>query len=383
MVRLYGKTFSRRQLLRRIGSLDQVGGVKLAELSDGAERGVRAAFVRTGSGLYFTVLLDRGMDISRAEYNGIPLGWRGPTGDLAPQFFEPQGTGWLRGFFGGLLTTCGLTYLGAPTVDEGEELGLHGRISYIPASNVYAGGYWEGDDYWIVVKGRLREVSMFGPNIVLEREIRAKLGSRKIHICDRVVNEGWRRQPLMILYHFNIGWPLVDENARLVSTSVAYVPRDGDAWVKHEEYDLFEPPTPGFRERVYFHIAGVDGEGYAYAGILNEHLGAEGLGIYIKYPGNSLSRLVEWKMNGEGEYVVGVEPANCLVMGRDKEREWGTLEYLEPGESREFRLEVGVLACRKEMEEFKRRVEAVTGGKRPKLLKSIGEYINTLKRIHS
>ncbi len=92
-------------------------GIRPVTLADGPERGVRAADVRTGDGLNFTVLLDRGMDIGPAEYRGIPLAWISPTGPISPAFYDPRGIGWLRTFHGGLLTTCGLTQTGVPNVD--------------------------------------------------------------------------------------------------------------------------------------------------------------------------------------------------------------------------------------------------------------------------
>jgi len=371
MVLLFGRHFKRAELLRYIGSIDQLGGVQLLEIIDGPGKGVRVALVRTGE-ISFLVALDRSMDIANAEYKGTPIGWISHTGIVAPQFFEPEGYGWLRGFFGGLLTTCGLTYVGAPTVDLGEELGLHGRISYAPARFVRAGGEWQGDEYIIYIEGEVRESKVFGPNIVLRRRIETRLGSRKIHIHDVVTNEGWNREPFMILYHFNIGFPIVDSGSRLVLTSTKYVPRDEEAWKEVEKFDVFQEPTKGFKERVYFHDLAIDEKGFSYSGIINEKLG---LGVYIKFKKIELNRFIEWKMNAEGHYVVGMEPANCLVMGRDKERDWGTLQYLEPQESREFDLEFGVLVGKNELENFIKKVNLIIEGKRPRLIRSIEDFI--------
>jgi len=375
MVRIFGKEYSRKELLRRVGDIYQIGGVKFMQYTDGPEKGVRAIEIRTGTGFRFIVLPDRGLDISHAEYNGIPLNWRSPTGDVAPEFYDPRGLEWLRGFFGGLLVTCGLTQVGVPTVDNGEELGLHGRYSYIPARNVYADGYWEGDEYYIVVRGKVREARVFGPNIVLEREISTKISERRLFIKDRVINEGWDSHPLMILYHFNIGWPVVDEGAKLVLTSKAYVPRDKDAWVEPEKYDTFTEPTKGFKERVYFHLMTGDEQGYAYAGILNWNLE---MGVYAKFKVSQLNRMIEWKMMGEGLYVVGIEPSNCFVLGRRKERELGTLEFLKPGEDKILEIEFGVLLGN-ELKEFEDTVNRVTGGRRPDLVKTLDEFVNLLK----
>ncbi|MEK6571380.1 MAG: DUF4432 family protein, partial [Bacteroidota bacterium] len=176
MPTLYGKSYKREELLKRVGNVSQVGGVTLCTLQDGPEAGVRAAEFRTGSGLGFVVLLDRGMDISRAEFQGASLAWRSAAGDVHPTFYEPEGLGWLRTFEGGLVTTCGLTYLGAPCVDEGRELGLHGRISHIPARSVASGGEWTGDEYTMYVEGEMRESVVFAENVLMRRRIEAKLG---------------------------------------------------------------------------------------------------------------------------------------------------------------------------------------------------------------
>jgi len=378
LVYLYGRLFKREDLLKYIGSINQVGGIKLIEAENGIERGVRVVSMKTGE-VDLRIVVDRGLDIANAEYKGIPLAWISPTGFIAPSFFEPEGFGWLRGFFGGLLTTCGLTYLGAPTVDMGEELGLHGRISDIPAELTRVEGYWHGDDYIMVVEGICREARVFGPNLILKRKFESKLGTRTVVIEDLVVNEGWNVQPLMVLYHLNFGFPLVDEYAYLVSTSTLYVPRDKDAEDEAEKYDRFQSPTKDFREKVYFHDMAVDSNGYAYAGIVNEKL-MDGLGVYIKYRKSELNRFIEWKMMGEGTYVVGLEPANCLVLGRDKERKWSTLQFIQPGEKRRFVIEINVLTGSDEISKFLEKVYSITGRVKPKMLKSVEEFIEATKQ---
>ncbi|MBS7611375.1 aldose 1-epimerase family protein [Candidatus Bathyarchaeota archaeon] len=341
------------------------------------ERDVRVVSMKTGEvDLY--IIVDRGLDIANAEYKGVPLAWISPTGFIAPSFFEPESFGWLRGFFGGLLTTCGLTYLGAPTVDMGERLGLHGRISYIPAKLTRIEGYWDGEDYIMVVEGSCREARVFGSNLVLKRKIESKLGSKTVLIEDLVVNEGWGAQPLMILYHFNFGFPLVDENAYLISTSKLYVPRDRDAEEEAEKYDRFQHPTGGFREKVYFHDMAVDDDGYVYAAIVNEKL-MDGLGVYVKYRKRELNRFIEWKMMGEGTYVVGLEPANCLVLGRDRERKWSTLQFIQPGEERKFTVEFNVLTGLEEVGKFLEKIYSITREAKPKMLKSVEEFVNATK----
>ena len=215
MPQLWGREWSREELERRVGDLSQIAGVRLVELADGKERGVRAAEIKTGSGLSCTVLIDRGLDISTAEYNGKALAWRSMTQDAHPAFFEPEGLGWLRTFYGGLLVTCGMTYAGAPGEDQGQSYGLHGRVSHLPARNVYADAAWEGDRYRVWVRGKCQESVVFSENLLLTREVSAYLGESRLFVYDVVENVGHARTEHMYLYHINIGQPLASPLGRL------------------------------------------------------------------------------------------------------------------------------------------------------------------------
>ena len=103
-------------------------------------RGIRIADVDNGSGLRFAVLLDRGMDIGDASFNGVPFAYQSPVGMVHPPYFEPDGYRWLRSFGGGLMTGCGLRNVGNPEVEEGMCVtgpqGLHGRLSNTPAEDI-------------------------------------------------------------------------------------------------------------------------------------------------------------------------------------------------------------------------------------------------------
>ncbi len=353
MVNLFGKKWSPEDLRTRVGQMEQIAGVREYELASGNEKGVEAIDFWTGTGLRFTVLPGRGMDISSASYQGQSLCWRSSTGDVAGSFFEPQGLGWLRVFFAGMLTTCGMTYVGAPAVDNGEELGLHGRISNIPAKNVNAWTQWIDGEYVLKAIGAVREAAVFGPNIVCTRTITAKMGENQLTIHDVYENEGFRTQPFMILYHFNAGFPAVDDGSVLVCPSETWKPRDDTAADGIESAKEFHAPTEAYKEKVYFHDMKPDDSGKVHVAIINKaHNNGEGFGVYLKYNKEELPYFIQWKMMGQGEYVVGIEPGNCLVDGRPKEREAGRLQSIKPGERREVTIEVGALSGRQTIAEF-------------------------------
>lgn len=355
MAEIFGKKYTREELTRLTGDISQIAGMKEYELLEGKGRGVRALDVWTGTGFFFTVLLDRGMDISEARYCGKSLCWRSSTGDVHPHAFDSRGLGWLRSFFGGLLTTCGLTYCGAPCQDEGEDLGLHGRVSHIPADRVCLDEEWREDGYILSVKGKMRESVIFGENMVLIRRITTRLGESKLWIHDVVENQGFRRSPFMILYHINGGFPAVAEGARLISPTTGVKPRDHEAEIGKEDYHKFTAPIPGFKEKVYYHEMKEDASGLVHCALVNEDFEG-GFGFYVTYKKSQLPKFIEWKMMGESDYVVGMEPANCGVEGRDKERQRGTLKFLEPGEKKEFDLEIGVLDGKEAIKKFEKLV---------------------------
>lgn len=103
----------------------------------------------------------------------------------------------------------------------------------------------------------------------------------------------------------------------------------------------FQVPTQGFNEQVFQHAVEPDADGEIHVELKNPKLG---LGPRWTYSPEELPHLYEWKMMGQGTYVLGVEPANCLGMhGRADARANGQLIFLEPGESREYHLELEVV----------------------------------------
>jgi len=356
---IFGKKYSKAEILKKVGDISQIAGIKLSELKEGNEKGVDIAEMRSGSGFRATILLGRGMDIGYAEYRGTPLCFRSGVGDANASFFEPEGKGWLRTYYGGMMITCGLTYLGAPCEDQGKRLGLHGRISHIPAKNICADAEWKGEDYVLTLKGKIREMQVFGENLLLTRTITMKFGESRLMVHDTVENMGHEKTEHMILYHCNVGFPVLDDGAELVSPTLHAVPGDEEAIKEKEKYARFSSPIKGYVEKVYMHKVKPDSKGLVSCATVNRKFNnGKGIGFYIQYPAKELPVLTEWKMMGEGLYVVGMEPGNAFVAGRDKARADGSLQFLKPGEKREYHLELGVLESNKEIDAFEKQVKS-------------------------
>ncbi len=338
-MQLYGRTWTKREIEARVGRMEQIGGVRRMQLTEGPEAGTEQIQVRTGAGLTYYVTPSRGMDISLAEFCDAPISWQSANGDAHPAYYQASGNEWLRTASGGLLMTCGLMQVGASCEDNGVPLGLHGRAHHTPARQVCAKGEWVGDEYELSVSGVVEETSIFGGYLRLIREIRSVLGENRIMIRDRVENAGFQTCPHMLLYHCNFGFPLMSENSRLHISGNTVVSQDKE--VTTEDYDKWHAPIDDFQESVYYHSMDTP---YGYAQIENPTFPIgpamhTGLRVRLGWKTDTLPQLVQWKMPGAGTHVLGLEPANCLVEGRAAERERGTLVHLEPGECRQYELE--------------------------------------------
>jgi len=335
---LWNKTYTKTELLKHIGDISAVCGVRRAILDDGPGRGMRVFDVDTGSGLQFTVLPDRGMDISLCRYKNIPIGFISKTGHVAPGLCTYGGRNFLRYFTGGLLTTCGYTHQGANCTDQGQLLALHGYATMLVSDNTSAQEYWEGDNYIMQIQGMMREAAMFGENLILTRTIEVAAGESKIKITDKLENMGYEAQPMMMLYHFNFGHPLVGPSTQLVAPNrKTVIPRDDEAIKGLERADLFESPTHRYAEQVFYHDLIPDEKGMVCAGLANPDLGIR---AYVKYNQDALPYMIQWKQMGEGDYVCGLEPATNKPEGRDVARKSGELGFIQPGEIKEFKLEL-------------------------------------------
>jgi len=353
MAELYGKIWTKRELLSCIGDPTQICGITPSVLDNGKAEGVKACHIRTGGGLDLTLLPGRGMDIPSAYYRGVPLHFSSPTGITSPAYYEEPGARWLRSFFGGLLTTCGLTYFGAPGVDQGEELGLHGRVSNAAAEDLAVTQGWEKDEYLLSVRGTVKEASAMQENMAMTRTISTALGRKGFTLNDYVENRGFEAQPFMLLYHCNYGFPLLGPNAEVLAPIRKTTPLSEQAAADDGVANCrtFPAPQEGWQEKVFAHELKADSQGNTFVALVNkEPESGSPLGIVMRYSKDVLPVLTEWKMARHGFYVVGLEPGTAPPVGRAKLREEGNLPMIDGLEAREVRIDYHILDSGEEIE---------------------------------
>jgi Domain of unknown function (DUF4432) len=285
----------------RLGSLDQVALATDRPAID----------VRVLGGIDLRVHPRRGLDLGAAWWRGTPLAWISPAGEGGTD--APD---WRQAWGGGLVTTCGLDNVGAPS----EGIGLHGTYTFLTAREV-------------VTDRSLKEVSVWGivedpRGLRVDRMIRTRVGEGQVELTDRMTNVSDSVLEAPVLYHVNVGWPVWDSGARLESDATDVRPRDDDA-APHDWSIAPEEPAE-LPERVWEHVGAVR------AAVVNERLG---LRLSVE---SDLPRLWQWVDPKPGIYALGIEPANCSVLGRAHDRAEGTLPLLGPGEERTTTITISV-----------------------------------------
>jgi uncharacterized protein DUF4432 len=293
-------------------------------VTDGRAAGCRAIDLRVEGGIELRLLPDRGLDAADAWFAGVPLDWRSPVGETAPVDFD-----WMQSFGGGLMVTCGLRNVGRPSEGHGQ----HGDFTFQKA--IVEAVERSGDA--LIVQGRIAEVAALEHHLEVERTWRTYAGQGLVQLEDVVTNRGREIVPALQLYHVNLGPPLWAAGAELVLDARATHPRDEDAAPFADSWNRAPGIVPDAPERVFEHELAPGPDGWCSATVRNPALRLE---VTVRWDPATMPRLWQWVHPAPGLGVLGLEPANCSVLGVAHDRAEGRLPELAPGEERRTRLEI-------------------------------------------
>ncbi|MBE1202763.1 DUF4432 family protein [Aminobacter carboxidus] len=206
-----------------VGDLRQLASVRRITLDDGPERGVRALAFSTGGGLDFWVIADRSLDIGTLHWKGEQLSWQSPAGFRAASLHAPEGDagfGFNRSF-GGFLVTCGLDHIRQPV----NGLPLHGHLPHTPARLLNYGENWDAKEPVLFCEGEIMQWRYGAETFRLRRRIEAPIGGGVMRLIDSVDNIGPTPQNLVILYHFNLGYPGIVDGSTVMHDSATVLDR--------------------------------------------------------------------------------------------------------------------------------------------------------------
>ncbi len=302
-----------------IGTADQLVTLRRVRLLGGKGGGTEIIEVRSAGGLELDILPDAGLDIGQCRFNGINMSWMSKNGYDGPAHISPFENEFVNTFPGGLLYTCGLRSVGPANRDGGEWHPLHGRYHSLQAGQVCA----EIVNNEVIVKGTIRETALFGHCLEVKRSIRIPAFGASVTVEDTVTNQTPRDEEIMQIYHCNFGYPLLSEKAKLVLPEEREtIPRTAFAKTGLGKECEFSVPVDSEEERVFFQKMKKDFR----ATLENPELGVK---MTISWSGETLPILSQWRSMASGDYVLGLEPTNCYIMGRHDERKNGTLPILK------------------------------------------------------
>lgn len=331
MAMIFGKNYTKAELLDKMGNIGSLAGIRQITYEDGFARGLRAYEVVNGP-IRFTAYIDKCLDIGEFYYNGMPMHYHARPGVMNGSWFY-DGENAPRSIMCGMMFTCGLTNVGPlQEMPGGKTQPQHGFIRNTPAEHCGARTYWVGDDYYLELTGTMRESSLFGTNLVLRRTITTKLGDTAVEIRDEIENESSTENvPCMVMYHCNAGFPLLDACSQFEINPIETGDRDEIAAVgrKEESPLVFGEPIVGYDEQVFYHKLAADEQGWCYATMFNPE---RKVALTVSYDSKELPYLIHWKCKDAGNYVTGIEPSNCHPEGLHKEEEYGTLRKLKAHE---------------------------------------------------
>ena len=324
--------------------LNTYAGARLLTLEDGVERGSRVIEMRSGGGLDFDVTIDRSGDIGRLTLDGQVLSWHSQAGLPSPWMMDREGDngqGFLRGY-GGFLNTCGLDHIRQPEHDvidyanqdslASVHYPLHGKGTFQPT---VIRGYGLVDDVeepYVFCETEFVQGMAFVSALRLRRRIELPVGSQTLFIRDTVKNIGNNPAGHMLLYHFNLGFPLVAPDTKVDFGN------DKCVWCS-EEHD----PNEGFPEPIEYASNKISVFKHASEeACMTVTSPLAGLALQLTYPSSQLSHCQLLRMTAPGIYGVGLEPCTAGSRTRKLAREAGEIINLQPEEERQYDIRLNI-----------------------------------------
>ncbi|WP_053239987.1 aldose 1-epimerase family protein [Pleomorphomonas koreensis] len=313
-------------------------------LHGGRQEGSTLVTIRAGR-LTVTVIPTRGMGILRASLDGVGFGWASPVDEVVhPSFIrlgERNGLGWLEGF-NELMVRCGYEWSGHPTVDGDKVYTLHGRAGNTPASKVEV-CIGRQAPHRIVLRGLVKEKAFKNVDFETWTELTVVPGDSGFSLDDRLTNRADYAHPYEVIYHTNVGRPVLDEGARVVGPFLHVAPFNDAAKPDLATWDRYRGPTPDFDEMLYACELKAGADGKTEVALVNA---SSTLGFSVTYHVAELPAFSLWKNTDTDRqgYVTGLEPGSNYPYPLPVERAAGRLKTLEPGAEARFRLRFDLLS---------------------------------------
>lgn len=335
--------------------------VRSRRLCGGRREGVLLVEIAAGTTRAF-ILPDRGLGIWKIVSGDDELGWKSPVrGPVHPSWVplaEPSGIGWLEGF-DELVARCGLVSNGAPDFDGTGRLvhGLHGRIANLPAHELRV--VLDEAAGTITLEAAVDETRFLVHSLRMRTSLVLHADRAGVTWQDTVENLSDRPATMQMLYHVNVGPPLLGPGTELVADVEELAPRDAAAVSDIPSWNRYATPQGGRGEQVHFLKLRPDAHGRAAAMLVAPD---RRRAMKLSWHAATLPCFTLWKnQGGEADgYVTGLEPATNYPNPKSFEETQGRVVTLAPHASITFDLAIEPLSDRDVEEEASRLRSAST-----------------------
>ena len=344
--------YSKKDIFRHVGSIQQLLYARPVRFQEGRSEGTNAYEVKCGD-LFFHAISDKCLDISDLSYKGLNMTFLSKPGLIGRNPWDTAGAEAQRSIMCGLFFTCGLENICGPCSVDGKDYPMHGRLRTTPAEHCSSDVVIEENGAKVVLKGEIREAELFGENMVLRRRIEAELGKNSILLSDEIENQSFREEPIMLMYHCNMGYPFLNESSEVFLPTLEVKGREEFSEQYKDKWNIMEAPVDNAEEYVFFHKLSSDKDNNTMALIVNNRLS---VGLSIEFNMENLPWFTEWKSIVSGDYVMGLEPASVTPYNREHHLKNGGLKTIAPFEKKSFKIRFSVLDGEEEINSAKDRI---------------------------
>ena len=273
----------------RISNFDQVASLRRYTLTEGKGVGLDVIDCDNGK-LRFLLNVTKGLDVMQLYHKGENVSF------LSKNAFSARETDFLSRFEGGMLYTCGLDSVGGR-----EGYPLHGTYHNMTAEVTRT----ECNEDGITVEAIIRSTALFGRNLVMYRRVSTAVGGDTFSIEDRLVNRGFGDENYCLLYHVNVGYPMLDDGATIEADVLENTARSSWSEQHKATFLQMESPVPCKEETCYFLKLAEP-----KVSLTNKKNGKR---FTLAYSGDTLPAFIEWKSMASADYALGLEPATTYL----------------------------------------------------------------------
>lgn len=274
-----------------INNVLQNAYIRRYTLTGGLEDGLKVIEVNNGK-IRFLLNESRALDIMQLWHKETNISFVSKNG------FTSCPSDFLGRFEGGMLYTCGLD-----SISGQEGYVTHGLFHLIPANVTSI----KNDGETLEVTAEMYQTNLFGRELTMQRKYTTQIGSDSVTLIDKLINKGFRDEPCALMYHINVGYPMLDDGVTVIAPAPddKIIPTSEHAKECIKDRTCFPAPIDNEPERCYY-LQNAPGR----VGVINKKLGKQ---FYIDYSTKTLPGFVQWVSPASHDYALGLEPAGALL----------------------------------------------------------------------